>query len=395
MGEIDLSQYPVVDDHCHPFLPEKERKPFIKNFNFAGIPIPEDQIENLISYRRAMANLAKMLGSPMDFGEIIKRRETEYDKQPAEYIRKLFKDANLDTLIFDMGYPAEEYPGGYSIDPDEFRELTQIPGMEYVYRIERLIYNLSQKDLSFDEMLDKYLESLKKAVKEEGYIGFKSIIAYGYGIPSEDPDIDDARKIYDKLQKNGKWRLGLVDKDMKTLREERVVREFLFCRAAEKSIEFHIPFHLHTSLGESDILDLLAANPLHLYPILKDKNLGRTKFVFLHVYPYYQEAGYLANQYPNVYIDTSLAFRPGGIGPHIALKNAILQEMEMTPMNKILYGSDAGDYPESFWLSAIWFKRALSDVLTDLVKSQDVDEDYAYKIGRMILYENVKRLHHL
>ena len=390
---IDVIRYPVVDVHCHPFLPEKERTPFIKNLTAAGIPIPEEQIKNLISCRRTMAELAKMFELPMDFDQVVMRRKQEYDKQPREYIKKLFKDADLDTLIFDMGYPAEEYPGGYRIDPEEFQELAQIPKVKYVYRIERLIYILSQKDLSFDEMLDIYLKSLDKAVKEEGYCGFKSIIAYGYGIPSEDPDISDARKIYDQLQKTGKWRLGLMYKDAKTLREEKVVRDFLFCRAAEKSIEYNVPFHLHTGLGESDIIDLRVANPLHLYPILKDKNLGRTKFLFLHLYPYYREAGYLANQYPNVYLDMSEICRPGFLGPHNAIKNAILQVMEMTPMNKILYGSDAGDYPESFWLSAIWFKRALSDVLTDLVESKDIDEDYAYKVGSYVLSENAKRLH--
>ena len=66
-----------------------------------------------------------------------------------------------------------------------------------------------------------------------------------------------------------------------------------------------IPVQLHCGVGNQD-QDLRTANPLCFRTILASPRFAKTKFVFLHCYPYVREAGYLASLYPNVFMDVSL-----------------------------------------------------------------------------------------
>jgi predicted TIM-barrel fold metal-dependent hydrolase len=65
----------------------------------------------------------------------------------------------------------------------------------------------------------------------------------------------------------------------------------------------------------------------------------------------------------------------------------------MAPMNKVMYGSDGGKFPESYWIAAILVKQELSNALQELIDSRYIDEDYAYKVGGWILSENAKRVY--
>lgn len=58
-----------------------------------------------------------------------------------------------------------------------------------------------------------------------------------------------------------------------------------------------------------------------------------------------------------------------------------------------MYGSDGYRIPELFWISALWGKKAISEALEELVNSEVIDEDYAYKAGSLILSENAIQLY--
>ncbi len=81
------------------------------------------------------------------------------------------------------------------------------------------------------------------------------------------------------------------------------------------------------------------------------------------------------------------------IGP--GMKEKVLQLLYMAPTTKIMFGSDGYNNPEIFWIAAIWGKQAISEALQDLVHSDVIDEDYAYKAGSLILSENAIRLYKL
>lgn len=390
---IDLSQYSVVDSHCHPFLPGRERstgsdetKEFYQLFNVSTLSISKEMMENVIMYRKMMKELSRVLGCSFEFDEILKRRNEEYTK-PREYIAKLFDEAKIDTLILDMGFPSEEYTG-YSVPLEEFQKLVKRK-LKCIYRLEPLWFRLFHALQPFDEMLEKYIESLESAVKVDGYVGFKSVQAYLYGLKIKD-DERSARDIYKRLSEKKLLTVPFNEKTPQDIRDEKILRDYLVCRGIEKSIDLDVPFQIHTGTGDSPYIDLRDANPLHLFEVITDEKLGKAKIVLVHAgYPYVEEAGFLANNYPNVYIDLSEMIPFVGTG----MKDKILQLLYMSPVTKIMYGSDGYNIPEIFWIAAIWGKRAISEALQELVKSEAIDEDYAYKAGSLILSENTNRLY--
>jgi len=165
-----------------------------------------------------------------------------------------------------------------------------------------------------------------------------------------------------------------------------------FWRGIEKSIELDVPIQLHTGFGDAPLIDLRDANPLHFFEVISNEELSKAKLVLVHTgYPYVEEAGYLANNYPNVYVELSEMMPFVGLG----MKEKVRQLLYMAPVTKILYGSDGYNIPEIFWIAAIWGKRAISEALQELVSSETIDEDYAYKAGSFILSENAIRLYNL
>src|SRR5439155_841670 len=74
------------------------------------------------------------------------------------------------------------------------------------------------------------------------------------------------------------------------------------------------------------------------------------------------EAGWLAHVYGNVYFDLSLTI------PHVARPAEALREaLELAPVSKLLYASDAARTPELYYLAAKWWREALAEVLPELL----------------------------
>ena len=185
--------------------------------------------------------------------------------------------------------------------------------------------------------------------------------------------------------------MPLKKKDHLSAREEKTVRDFLLRTAITEGIRLGVPFQIHTGFGDSP-MDLRIANPLHLYKIIADEELRKAKIVLVHAgYPFAEETAFLANGYPNVYLDVSEMFPHSSIG----MCDKLLRLLEMAPANKILYGSDGYRAPELFWISATWGKKSIADALTELVKREVIEEDYAHRMAHMILSENAENLYRL
>jgi hypothetical protein len=135
-----------------------------------------------------------------------------------------------------------------------------------------------------------------------------------------------------------------------------------------------LPVQVHCGFGDGDLL-LPAADPGHLKPLLE--RFGETRFVLLHCYPFVREAGWLAHVYGNVFFDLSLTI------PYVARPAEALREaLELAPVSKLLYASDAARTPELYYLAAKWWREALAEVLPELLG------DGAEQAARMILREN-------
>jgi predicted TIM-barrel fold metal-dependent hydrolase len=110
-----------------------------------------------------------------------------------------------------------------------------------------------------------------------------------------------------------------------------------------------------------------------------------TPVVLLHCYPFVREAGWLAHAYGTVHLDLSLTI------PHVSRPAETVREaLELAPVSKLLYASDAARAPELYLLAARRWRAALAEVLTDALPA-----DEAEAAGQMILRTNALGLYEL
>lgn len=156
---------------------------------------------------------------------------------------------------------------------------------------------------------------------------------------------------------------------------DRVSEHVVAALAANEATGDALPVQVHCGFGDSD-LHLWRSDPGYLKPLIE--RFSDTPFVLLHCYPFIREAGWLAHVYGNVWFDLSLTI------PHVARPAAALEEaLELAPISKLLFASDAARTPELYLLAATWWRDALADVLTDAADA------------RLILRENAMSLYRL
>jgi len=143
-----------------------------------------------------------------------------------------------------------------------------------------------------------------------------------------------------------------------------------------------LPVQVHTGFGDSDLF-LPHADPGYLKPLIE--RFRQTPFVLLHCYPFVREAGWLAHVYGNVWFDLSLTL------PHVARpEEMVRQALELAPVSKLLYASDAARTPELYYVAAKWWREALATVLPELLPADECES-----AGRQILRENAVALYRL
>jgi hypothetical protein len=154
---------------------------------------------------------------------------------------------------------------------------------------------------------------------------------------------------------------------------DRVSDHVVAALAANEGSGDPLPVQVHCGFGDSD-LHLWRSDPSYLKPLVE--RFRETTFVLLHCYPFVREAGWMAHVYGNVFFDLSLTI------PHVSRPRAAVEEaLELAPVSKLLYASDAARTPELYLLSARWWRDVLAEVLTD-------ERD-----ARMILRDNALRLY--
>jgi hypothetical protein len=163
---------------------------------------------------------------------------------------------------------------------------------------------------------------------------------------------------------------------------DRVSEHVVAALEANEATGEPLPVQVHCGFGDSD-LHLWRADPSYLKPLIE--RFRDTTFVLLHCYPFVREAGWLAHVYGNVYFDLSLTI------PHVARPaEPLRQALELAPVSKLLYASDAARTPELYLLAAIWWRDALAEVLPELLPDNAVEGAAA-----MILRENARALYRL
>ena len=258
--------------------------------------------------------------------------EYRVSTDPAHYASRLLRATGTELLLVDDGYP----PPGEGTTWDELGELAGCEARP-ILRIERVAEE-GELDVVRDEVAH---------ARANGFVGLKSISAYRTG-----------------------------------LELERIHECVVAALEANEQTGEPLTVQLHCGFVDSDLY-ITRADPGHLKPLIE--RFRETAFVLLHCYPFVREAGWLAHVYGNVYFDLSLTI------PHVARPAEMVREaLELAPVSKLLYASDAARTPELYYLAAKWWREALAEALPELLSDDD-----AADAGSRILRENARALYGL
>jgi len=155
-------------------------------------------------------------------------------------------------------------------------------------------------------------------------------------------------------------------------------------------IDLRLPVQFHVGYGDADV-DLHRCDPLLLTDLLRATQPTGVPVMLLHNYPFHRNAGYLAQVFPQVFVDVGLATHNLG-----RRADALLAELlELAPFGKVLFSTDAYGLGELYLISTALFRRALGRLLSAGVADDDWTADDARRIAAGIGSGNAVRAYGL
>jgi predicted TIM-barrel fold metal-dependent hydrolase len=371
---MNLSSIPILDHHCHtirrPGQP-LEGDGFRRFFAETTDPAMAPHIRHTVFYMRMLRDVADLLGcEPTETAVWAARAAAD----PEAYIRQLFEAGNFRALQIDTGYAS---PTSY--DTGELSALIGRP-IATILRLEALMEDLIAASATFQQVEAGIRDAVRTA-RERGTIGLKSIAAYRGGLHVAPRTFEEASAVFPALKEAAR-------RDGRIRLTNRVILDYLLRAALEEAAAAELPVQFHVAFGDDDA-DLRTANPLQLRALLTDPAFRRVPFVLLHCYPYVREAGYLAALYAHVFIDVSLTIPLTAHGSVAAF----LEALELAPISKLLFATDAHSVPELFFAGALHGRRALARALEQLIGHDYLTAAQAEDAAEAILWRNAVGLY--
>ena len=370
----ELADLPLVDQHCHPVvLDPLDPEGFAlllteaKRLGPAGTSELDSQVG--VAVRRWCAPVLGLEphAQPDDY---LARREQLGARETA---RRLLGACGTSGLLVDTGL---QHPGLCDL-----AELADLSGarVHEVTRVEVVVEEVAASGVGAADLGGVVAQAL--AERAAGSVGFKTVAAYRVGLelPAAAPTTSDVRRAADR------W-LAHCDRTGR----HRLDDPTLVAHAVHAAVRSGLPLQVHTGYGDPDVT-LHRADPALLTPFLRALPPEAGPVVLLHCYPYHRQAAYLANVFPQVVLDVSLAVNH--VGPRAA---AVLAEtLELAPFGSLLYASDGFGLPELHHLGAVLFRRGLARVLDDWVADDALSVDDARRFARMVAADNARRIYRL
>ena len=284
----------------------------------------------------------------------------------------LLPDAGFERLVVDTGYRGEEL---VSVET-----LGQLAGAATgrIVRLEALAERVATSGVPAGGFREAFREALDRELATA--VGLKSIIAYRVGLDF-DPDPPTAAEVD---QHAGSWFEAIQASGSARLVDPVILRFVLWTGAWTGR-----PLQVHAGYGDPD-LNLLRADPLRMTDFLRATE-DVCPVLLLHNYPYHRNAGYLAQMFAHVYFDVGLAINYAGAQSG----QLIAESLEIAPLTKILFSSDAWGAPELHLLGSWLYRRGMARVIGGWVASGDWSLEDAERTIKLISGDNARRVYAL
>lgn len=360
---MNLSEFiksmPLLDHHCHYLISAdatNREKRLAQVSTEADNDYPLEDTKNRMAWLEFKAEAKHFYkGNDQDYLRDLNGEEYK------EYNQSIFKYYNYQMLLIDTGF----VPKNPITSDSETEELTGVL-IRKIYRIETHAESWMEKKSSFEQWWEALKSDVEQA-SQNGYVGFKSIAAYRFGLRLKKVGEAEAKKEFDAWKKSGNTRLT-----------NPTIICFILWNLAPILAKQKMPLQFHVGYGDADT-DMFEGNPLLMRVFLNRWSMEGLIVVLLHCYPYHREAGYLASVFPNLYFDTSLI---NPLGP-TSVERVLDEALELAPYSRYLFASDASTYPEMYGVAARKFKNALLNHFTGLEIAREKKEEWI----RMICYQ--------
>lgn len=360
----DILQIRAVDQHAHNVRKPESALPFEAAFSEANDPqVWARDTPHTMFFRRSVRQLAERLNCEPT-AQAVKAARSSLSLEA--WTKSCLEAANLSHLLLDDGLsPQDTLPWDWH---------QQFVSTKRLLRIEAVAQDLVGQHLSFEAFEEAFREILASSPPE--VIGFKCIAAYRGGLNVPTADRASAKQHF-------------VNSEGGRLASSPLY-SYLVHTALAIANTRKLPVQFHTGFGDPD-LALEQANPLLLRPLIE--RYPDCPFVLLHAgYPFVRETGFLASVYSNVWVDFGLAL------PFLStagMRACLAALLELSPLNKVLYSSDASLIPDLYFLGALNSRQVLSTVLETLVRDGDMNWQEALQAAGWTLAENATSLYGL
>jgi predicted TIM-barrel fold metal-dependent hydrolase len=361
----------LVDGHCHSILagvPDPAAFALAASEADAAPPAGLSLLDGPVglAIRRWCAPVLDLpAGAPLD-DYLARRAELGAD----EVARRLLRAAGMSHVLVDTGLDGPE------LAPPA--EVARAAGAEFheVVRLERVAERLADGGVGPSGFASAYVDALAEATVAA--VAVKSVLAYRHGL-----HVDPARPAPAAVRAAA--RRWLARPGPARLDEPVLLRFVLWC-----GIDRGLPVQIHTGFGDRD-LRLAAADPTLLQRFLAAAEPSGVPIVLLHCYPYHRQAGWLAQVFPQVYVDLGLTVAQVG-----ARADAVVGEFcELAPFGKLLFSTDGYGLAELYLVGAAQFRHSFGRLLAGWVADGALPADDATRVATMVGSDNARRLYGL
>lgn len=432
----ELREIPVDDTHCHPLTfddAETDPDEFIERLALSAFPMDRyfpagvyqrwrtgdaaersaldaefdvaatrarvlEQAGETVFLRYLVKELAAFLNCDPTFEAVIEARN-ERGRDYASYLGALFADANIENAMLDMGYREGMDQGGVA----RFKDAILPTRGRHILRVDTILRAPMSEDLSLDEIETRMMTEIEAGLDGNGNLGapsygMKSYLLPRLGLLKPHFDRAAARRSWDAFRASrARGEVPAADAqdrdDYWQMQSEALL--YLHSLALEACLERDMPMQFHAGDGEAPRGIMRNQDPFLMEEMVRFERNGVMRMpqvILIHAgYPLIGRAAWLTHLYANCHFELSLA------APliHHGMLRMFLEVMEVVPLSKILFGSDAYHLPEFYWLAAKWGRRFLAQALGIYVDQGILNHDEAVAAARMILNENNRRLYHL
>lgn len=374
--ELELAaKVSLVDHHCHSVM---------------GGDLDHDELESLLTESdwpppAGTSNFDSPVGiavrsfcSPL-LGLAPNSSAAEYvaarDRLGAQQVNeRLLQATGIDKFLIETG---ASHPSMLTV-----AELEQTSGKpcQTIARLEVIAESIIDTAESAEDFNLKLAGALDEAAATGR--GFKSIIAYRYGLDF-DPDRPGQAEVAAAVE-------GLLAQRDVGAWKGRLADPVLMRHLIWEAVDRRRPLQFHVGYGDSDI-NLYRCDPTRMTEFIRRTRTSESDIMLLHCYPFQREAAFLAQVYPHVYLDTGAAMAFTGFA-----SDALVREsLELAPFGKILFSSDAYGLSELYLCNVGLWRRAIGRIFGEWVSEGVLSHSDAERYINAIAHGNAERVYSL